>query len=421
LSSPRSFPSITEALKMVRLRGETPRASVTSAVDIDALRDKARRRLPGPVFDYLDGAAGNEVAARRNREAFDRVRLVPRVLRDVGTVDTAVDILGRRADSPIILGPAGLSRAFHPRGEAAVARVAAAHGIPAALSTMASTSPEAIAEAAPTLDRWFQLYLWRDRDAASALLERARRAGFRVLVLTVDVPVAGERLRDVRAGLDFPPSVPLRSAVAFALRPRWVWRVLTSEPIRFASAGAPRSNFVQQTNALLDPAVTFRDLDWLRGLWDGPIVVKGVLSPDDAVALRDHGIDGLIVSNHGGRQLEGAISSAEALPGIRRAVGSEMFVAVDGGIRTGAHVATALALGADAVVLGRAYLYGLAAGGEAGVDHALRIIETGLKRTLALLGAASPSAVTAEMARVETTLHHPSDADEGGFRTSTPE
>jgi L-lactate dehydrogenase (cytochrome) len=229
------------------------------------------------------------------------------------------------------------------------------------------------------------------------------------------VPVAGERLRDVRAGLQFPPSVPLRTAIGFARHPHWVWRVLTTEPIAFATAGAPRSDFVAQTNALLDPAVTFRDLEWLRGLWDGPIVVKGVLAPDDAVALRDHGIDGLVVSNHGGRQLEGAIAPIEALPEIRRAVGPEMFVAVDGGIRSGAHVAAALALGADAALIGRAYLYGLAAGGETGVDHALGIVEAGLRRTLALLGAAAPADVTAQMARVEPGLRIPADLDHSGF------
>ncbi|MCK6066685.1 MULTISPECIES: alpha-hydroxy acid oxidase [Microbacterium] len=400
--------SIAHAVRMVRLRGGLPRRSVRSAVDVAELRERARRRLPGPVFDYLDGGAGDEVAARRNGDAFAGVRLVSRILRDVSTVDTSVDMLGRRADSPLILGPVGLTRVFHPEGEAAVARVAAAHGIPAALSTMASTAPEAIARAAPSLDRWFQLYLWRDRDAARAIIERARRAGFRVLMLTVDVPVAGERLRDVRAGLQFPPSVPLRTAVGFARHPRWVWRVLTTEPIDFATGGAARTDFVAQTNALLDPAVTFRDLEWLRGLWDGPIVVKGVLSPEDAVALRAHGVDGLVVSNHGGRQLEGAIAPIEALPAIRRAVGPEMFVAVDGGIRSGAHVAAALALGADAALVGRAYLYGLAAGGEAGVDHALGIVEAGLRRTLALLGAASPAEVTAEMVRVETALRVPS-------------
>ncbi|MCR2810442.1 MULTISPECIES: alpha-hydroxy acid oxidase [unclassified Microbacterium] len=415
MSPRRAVPSIREVARMVRLGEGPPRRSVRSAADIADLRERARRRLPGPVFDYLDGAAGNEVASVRNRDAFDRVRLVSRVLRDVSVVDTTTDMLGRPAAAPVILGPIGLTRVFHPEGEAAVARVAAAHGIPAALSTMASTSPEAFAQAAPALDRWFQLYLWRDRGAARTIIERARRAGFRVLMLTVDVPVAGERLRDVRAGLQFPPSVPLRTAIGFARHPRWVWRVLTSEPIGFATGGGPRGDFVAQTNALLDPAVTFRDLEWLRSLWEGPIVVKGVLSPADAVALREHGMDGLVVSNHGGRQLEGAIAPAEALPAIRAAVGPDMFVAVDGGIRSGAHVAAALALGADAALIGRAYLYGLAAGGEAGVDQALRILESGLRRTLALLGAASTGEVTGGMARVDSRLRTPAEGHQSRF------
>lgn len=262
---------------------------------------------------------------------------------------------------------------------------------------MSSMSVEAVADRAPKADRWFQLYLWRDRAASEALVERARRAGFHTLVLTADVPVAGERLRDARHGLRFPPNVPLRSVPSFATHPAWVWNTLRAGPIRFAALEVGSDDFVSQTNAILDPSATFRELAWLRRIWDGPIVVKGILASEDAVAVRDAGADGIVVSNHGGRQLENAVSTAYALRRVREAVGATYPVLVDGGIRSGADVAAAIALGADAVMIGRPYLYGLAAAGESGAERAVEILRSGLERSMALLGAAGVSAIDHDM------------------------
>lgn len=386
---------------MVRFRADRSGRSrrLAAAHDIDDLRRQAARAVPRPIFDFVDGGAGDESTLRGNREAFDSVRLVPRILKDVSTINTATTLLGRAAARPIVLAPVGLARVAHPLGEIATARAAAAHGIPMVLSTMASISPEDIARHAPDADRWFQLYLWRDREASLRLVQRAKDAGFRVLVLTVDVPVAGNRLRDARHGLNFPPSLPLRTAVQLAARPRWVWNTLTHDPISYAAISLPKGGFIQQANGVLDATATFRDLEWLRSVWDGPLIVKGVMSPTDALALRDAGVDGVVVSNHGGRQLEHELATAHALPGIRVAVGTEMSVFVDGGIRSGAHIAGALALGADAVLVGRSYLYGLMAGGEAGLDRSLQLLEAGLERTMALLGAATLSDIDADMVR----------------------
>ncbi|GGA72975.1 putative L-lactate dehydrogenase [Pseudoclavibacter endophyticus] len=386
----RRVPSVREALSMVRFErvGRTPAERMARAHDIDDLRARARAATPRPIFDFVDGGAGDEGAVHRNRAAFDALQLVPRVLRDVSTIDTSTTLLGRRVAAPIVFAPIGLARAAHPLGEIGLARAAARYGLPTVLSTMASVSPEQLARQVPEADRWMQLYLWRDRDASRAVVRRAADAGFRALMLTLDVPVAGNRLRDVRNGLGFPPSMPLRSALRVAAKPAWAWRTLTHEPIRYALTETGGGDFVTQTDRTLDPSATFAELEWLREVWPGPLLVKGVLDSRDARRLVDAGVDGLVVSNHGGRQLEQAVATAHALPRVREAAGDDTLVLVDGGIRSGAHVAAALALGADAVLVGRPAMYGLMAGGQAGVDRAAELLTSGLTRTMALLGAA---------------------------------
>lgn len=366
------------------------------AASIADLRDLARRAAPGPIFDYVDGGAGDETAVRRNVDAFRAARFIPRTLRDVSVIDPSVELLGQRYPLPLVLGPIGLARSAHADGEIGSARAAGRAGVPYTLSTMAAEPPEKIAEFAPDTERWFQLYLWKDHDASAALLDRAKAAGFTTLVFTVDVAVAGDRHRDVRNGLTFPPSVPLRTAMRIATRPRWWFDAITRDPLTFAAIQRDKEDFAGM-NRVLDAAATFEDLEWLRGEWPGRIIVKGVVSPADAVAIRDAGADGIIVSNHGGRQLEQAIATLDALPAVRAAVGPDYPLLLDSGIRTGGDIAVALAAGADAVMIGRAYMYGLMAGGEAGADRALQLLADGLRNTMALLGARTIDELTPDL------------------------
>lgn len=385
----RRIPSPRQVLSLIQFpKPGTSRLErrLQRAASIGDLRELARRAAPGPIFDYVDGGAGDETAVGRNEAAFRAARFIPKTLRDVSSIDTSVELFGKHYALPIVLGPIGLTRSAHADGELGAARAAGRAGIPYTLSTMAAESPEKLAEFAADTERWFQLYLWKDHDASAALLARATAAGFTTLVFTVDVAVAGDRHRDVRNGLTFPPSVPLRTALKIATRPRWWFDAITRDPLTFAAIQQERDGFGGM-NRILDAAATFEDLAWLRGVWPGRIIVKGVVSPEDAVAIRDAGADGIIVSNHGGRQLEQAIATLDALPAIRAAVGPGYPLLIDGGIRTGGDIAVAIAAGADAVMIGRAYVYGLMAGGERGADRALQLLGEGFRRTMALLGA----------------------------------
>ena len=364
---------------------------LTSAADIADLRKLGRRRAPRPVFDYVDGAAGDEISMRRSREAFDRVEFLPRVLRDVSTVDTSATILGQTSTMPFAFAPTGYSRMMHAEGEQAVARVATRAGIPYALSTVGTTTPEDVAVASGVGRRWFQLYVWNDREASRALIDRAKASGFDVLILTVDVPVGGARLRDLRNGLTIPPTLTWRTFLSGAVHPRWLFDFLTTPPPTFATL----DESVQEgenipmayiAGRMFDPSVSFADLRWFREIWDGPIVIKGIQNVDDAIALADAGMDGIVVSNHGGRQLDRAATPLELLPDIVTAVGDRLEVMLDTGVRSGADIVAALALGATTVLVGRAYLYGLMAGGEAGVQRAYDLLAADVKRTMQLLG-----------------------------------
>lgn len=375
---------------------------LATVASIPDLRLLARRRAPRAVFDYTDGAAGEELSLRRSREAYARVEFQPRVLQDVSAVDTSTTVLGRRADLPLMFAPTGFTRMMHTDGESAVARVAARTGIPYALSTMGTTSIEQVAAAAPDGRRWFQLYLWRDREASRDFVVRARESGYEALVLTVDTPVAGARLRDVRNGLTIPPSLSLRTFAEGALHPGWWFDLLTTEPLEFASLHRFEGTVAELVGTMFDPAATIDDLSWLRSVWDGPLVVKGIQTVADARAVVDGGADAVIVSNHGGRQLDRAPTPLEALPAVVDAVGDRAEVYVDGGILSGSDVVAAVASGARAALVGRAYLYGLMAGGERGVQRAADILRQEVAGTLALLGVTRVSDLRRDHVRIRT-------------------
>ncbi len=385
----RHLPRWSELQPLLRPRPvelDPTKRRLSRALTIADLRAAARRRTPRAVFDYTDGAAETETSLRRAREAFERVEFRPRVLRDVTVVDTTTTILGRPSTLPLAFAPTGFTRMMHHEGERAVARVAEGAGIPYALSTLGTTSIEDMAAAAPHARKWFQLYVWRDRGAGKELVERAQAAGYEALVLTVDVPVAGARLRDVRNGLTIPPSLTLRTVLDAALHPWWWVNLLTTEPLSFASLTFWEGTVAELIDKMFDPSLTSRDLTWLRETWSGPLIVKGIQHVDDARMVVDHGADAVVVSNHGGRQLDRAATPLEVLPAVVDAVGDRAEVLLDGGVRSGADVAAAVALGAKACLVGRAYLYGLMAGGERGVRRAVDILTGELIRTLQLLG-----------------------------------
>jgi L-lactate dehydrogenase (cytochrome) len=362
-------------------------ARVARAADIGDLRKIARRRTPRAVFDYTDGAAGSEeTALNRARAAFRRVELIPEVLQDVGTVDASTTILGQRSTLPLAFAPTGFTRAMGTAGEPAVGRVAAKLGIPHALSTMGTTSIERLVEEVGPANRWFQLYVWRDRDASRALVERAKAAGYSALLLTVDTHVSGARLRDVRNGFTTPPRLTLRTIADMSVHPGWWFDMLTTEPLHFANLVNEHGSVSDMVARVLDPGLDMADLEWLRSIWDGPLVVKGIMTAKGAKAVVDAGADAVIVSNHGGRQLVHAPTPLEQLPAIVEEVGDRAEVMLDGGIMDGADVVAAVAMGAKACLVARAYLYGLMAGGEAGVQRTADLLADGITRTMALMG-----------------------------------
>jgi L-lactate dehydrogenase (cytochrome) len=362
------------------------------ALTIDDLRTVAKRRTPRAAFDYTDGAADGEVGLARAREAFGDIEFHPSILRDVSTVDTSREVLGTRVALPFGIAPTGFTRMMQAEGEIAGATAATAAGIPFALSTMGTTSIEDVAAADPGGRHWFQLYMWKDRDRSMALVDRAAEAGYDTLLVTVDVPVAGARLRDVRNGMTIPPSLTPRTVVDAIPRPAWWINFLTTEPLAFASLDAWSGTVADLLDTMFDPTVTYDDLAWIRAQWPGKVVVKGVQSVDDAVRLADAGVDAVLLSNHGGRQLDRAPVPFHLLPQVvqaLRASGSDVEVHLDTGIMSGQDIVAAVAHGAHFTLVGRAYLYGLMAGGREGVDRAIEILAGQVERTMRLLGVTS--------------------------------
>jgi L-lactate dehydrogenase (cytochrome) len=362
------------------------RRRLEKALTIADLRAIARRRTPRSVFDYTDGAAEREITLRRARQLFAQLELRPSILRDVADVDTSTTVLGRTSALPFAFAPTGFTRMMNHEGERAVVRVAERHGIPYSLSTLGTTSPEDVAAAAPGARRWFQLYVWNDRAAGEELMRRAAASGFEALVLTVDVPVAGARLRDVRNGFAIPPALTFSTVLDAAMHPAWWVNLLTTEPLEFATLSAWEGTVAEMIDALFDPSMTIADLEWVRSCWDGPLVIKGVQTVEDARRVVDAGADAIVLSNHGGRQLDRAPVPLRLLPDVVQAVGDRTEVWVDTGIMSGADIVAAIALGARTTLVGRAYLYGLMAGGERGVERAVQILEREIRRTMQLLG-----------------------------------
>jgi L-lactate dehydrogenase (cytochrome) len=378
---------IRQLIQMKPVELDATRRRLAACHDIADLRAMGQRLTPRPVFDYVDGGADEELSVRANTRSFRRWRFQPRTLVNVSEADTSARFLDLDVPLPLALAPTGYTRMMHPAGEIGAARAAQRHGLPYTLSTMATTPIEAVAQAAQP-DLWFQLYIVRDSGLNKELVDRAASAGYRVLVVTVDCFVTGHRTRDHRNGLVIPPGLTPRTLASIAAKPGYWVRMLRSPAIGFANFA--RSNVtIESTGQLFNPAITWDDIAELRARWPGKLVIKGPLGPADARLATAAGADGLQLSNHGGRQLDRAVPPADTIRAIRETVGPDVSVLVDSGIRHGSDIAVALALGADGCAIGRAYLYGLMAGGEAGIDKALDILAEQFRRTMQLLGVRS--------------------------------
>jgi L-lactate dehydrogenase (cytochrome) len=360
------------------------------AASVSDYRALAKARLPHFLFEYLDGGSYDEVTLRRNVEDLRSVALKQRVLRDVSSIDLSTQLFGKCWELPVGLGPVGLSGLYARRGEVQAAKAATAAGVPFTLSTLGGCSIEEVAKAAPL---WFQLYIVKDRGFVSDMIARAKEAGCGALLLTVDLPVAGTRYRDFRAGISGSMRGPGARAWQVMQRPDWAWDVaVCGRPMtmgnleKLLGSSAVLADLMSWVGRNFDASVTWKDVAWVRSQWNGPLIIKGILDPDDAREALNNGVDGIVVSNHGGRQLDGVMSSARALPRIADTIAGRMPILVDGGVRSGLDVVRMLALGADFVLMGRAWAYALAACGAAGVAHVLKLIDAEMRVTMALTG-----------------------------------
>lgn len=367
-------------------------AGLANCHSIADLKARAKRRLPKAVFDFIEGGAEDEVSVRANETGFGRYELIPRTLVDVSRVNLATEVMGQRIDLPFFLSPTGLTRTFHHEGERAVASAAARAGTIYSLSSASSVSIEDIG-ALTDGPKWFQIYVWRDRDLIKELIERARTAGYHALCLTVDVQMMGKRERDLRNGLSVQPKLTPRLMMDVARHPTWWFNMLRSPPLQMANvvgrvpgADDGLSTAAQFVDSQFDRTVTWDDAEWMIRQWGGPFAIKGILTAEDARRCIDIGASGVVVSNHGGRQLDHVPAPIDVLPEIVDAVDGRADVILDGGVRRGSDILKALALGAKACMAGRPYLYGLVAGGEAGVDRALGVIKDEVERNLILMG-----------------------------------
>lgn len=401
--------TLRSVLHFRRIELDAVTRRLATAASVGDLRRIAQRRLPHGVFDYIDGGAEDERTLRNNSDAFGRIEFRPRVLRSVSSIDTSTTLLGRPLPFPLVLAPTGFTRIADPQGELAVARAAERADLPYTLSTLSTRSIEEVA-AVSAGRKWFQVYAWRDRGLVKDMVERCREHGYEALVMTVDTAVLGRRERDVRRGFELPPKLGLGTLLDGAVHPGWTWAFARAEPIVFANVSTTRADpsdapgdgtdavsLATYVNAQFDPDLSWDDVDWFRSIWDGPLVIKGIQSVADAVLAAERGVDAIALSNHGGRQLDSAPAPVELVAPVVDAVGDRTEVICDGGVRRGSDIVKAVALGARACMAGRAYLYGLGAAGERGVDHVLTMLHNDVRRTMALVGAASIGHLSAEL------------------------
>lgn len=375
--------------------GDRDLSHLKHCYNIADLRRRAKRKLPAPMFHYIDGGADDEWTMRRNTAAFDSWELVPNYLRNVAAIDLSTSALGTELELPFFLSPTGMSRLFHHEKEFGACRAAAAYGTAYSLSTMSTTSLEDVS-AASTGPKMFQIYILRDRELTREFVQRCKAAGYQALCLTVDTPLAGNRERDLRNGMTMPPRITVKNFFSYAMSFDWLLHLAMDPDFKLANVahrvdalGAGAMGLIDYVNSQFDRTITWDDAAWLVEQWDGPFLVKGIQSVADVKRAKDIGASGVMVSNHGGRQLEGAPAPVDCIPALRDAVGDDFELIVDGGIRRGTHIVKALALGANACSIGRPYLYGLAAGGEKGVMRSLEILKSEVERSMALMGTSS--------------------------------
>ena len=369
------------------------------AVNLAELRLLASKRVPKAVFDYVDGGANDEISYKRSAEVFSNVQFNARVLRDVSKIDLTTRIVGQDSALPIIFAPTGYTRMMHYEGEPMVAKVCEENNLIYSLSTMGTTSSQEIADQVPGVRRWFQLYLWRDRNQSLQFIYGAKDAGFEGLILTVDTAIGGIKWRDIRNGLRVPPKIGLKTFFDMALKPRWWANLLTTAPLEFATFRNFNKPLSEIAATVFDPAVTFADVKWLRSVWKGKLIIKGIQSVDDAKQLAKIGVDAIILSNHGGRQLDKSVVPLEILPQVRSAIGKKgkgTQIFMDGAVMSGADVLAAIALGADAVLIGRAYLYGAMAGGREGVQKVVDTLRFEMEIAMKLMGVRNIAELTPE-------------------------
>jgi L-lactate dehydrogenase (cytochrome) len=396
--------TLRSTMRFRRIELDANKRRLNKVASVEDLRRFARRRLPRGIFDYIDGGAEDERTLADNSAAFARILFRPRVLREVGEVDPSTTLLGQPVPYPMVLAPTGYTRVADPQGELAVARAADRASLPYALSTMATRSIEEVA-AVSHGRKWFQVYTFRDRGLVKDMIARAAEAGYEAIMPTVDLAVLGQRDRDVRRGFTMPPKLGLGTLVDGAVHPGWTWAFARAEPIRFANiapqgfgggSGAPAS-MAAYASMKFDPNLSWRDIEWMRSIWDGPMIIKGIQCVEDAVLAAEHGVEAIALSNHGGRQLDSAPPAVDLIAPVLDAVGDRLEIICDGGVRRGADIVKAVALGAKACMVGRAYLYALGAAGEQGVDHVLRMFDADVRRTMALIGARNIGELTPEL------------------------
>jgi len=403
IRSTRKFPSLPYFWSLIdwTIPSLNPyKGQLLRAQTIADLADIAKMRTPEVVFDYVEGGAVDEIAYSRTRAAYSRIEINSRVLRDVSKIDTTEKILGKVVDIPICFAPTGYTRLMHHVGEPAVANVASKKNLIYALSTMGTTSPEELAKAVPDSRRWFQLYIMKNRSDSLAVIKQAKDNGFEALVLTVDTPVAGLRYRDNRNGLTVPPKIRINTVFAIARKPIWWLNLFTTGKLEFAAFRGWDKPLSQLAGLIFDPSTTMKEITWLRSAWKGPIIVKGIQSVEDAKAVAKLGVQGIILSNHGGLQFDRGQVPLEILPEVVKAVGNKVEIYIDGGIMSGLDALGAIALGAKAVFIGRAYLYGAMANGEAGVEQVIEIMRREFENGMALSGATNIAEVRKNGARI---------------------